>query len=199
MGSPLDEGRLVGASTASETSRWRRQRHADAIAATPSPQQSKANYDAAHGLVLEVHARGPGLDHELRELHDGREAPVAGIAVRDNRSQVVDVLPGRKRPAVVVLQSLEQLVDLLRNLCGTPSRNRLRSLPRRVDSLMIMKMTSTRGGIATTPSTRVEVEKLKETTLSQHRVVRIVREVGTRLVRRRGGRRALPPRNVDRC
>ena len=125
----------------------------------PLNPKSKTNHDAEHGLVLEVHARGPGLDHELRELHDGREAPVAGIAVRDNRSQVVDVLPGRKSSAVVVLQSLEQLVDLLRNLCGTPSRNRLRALARRVDSLMIMKLTSTRGGIATTPSTQVEVRK----------------------------------------
>ena len=79
---------------------------------TPSPRRlhrdgplspkSKTKYNTEHGLVLEVHARGPGLDHELRELHDGREAPVAGIAVRDNRSQVVDVLPGRKSSAVVV-------------------------------------------------------------------------------------------------
>ena len=61
-----------------------------------------------------MHARGARLDHELRELHDGREAPVAGITVGDNRSQVVDVLPTRKRPAVVVLQGLEELVDLLR-------------------------------------------------------------------------------------
>ena len=171
----------------------------DGAAPTPSPQQSKTNHNTEHGLVLEVHAGGPGLDHELRELHDGREAPVAGIAVRDNRSQVVDVLPGRKSSAVVVLQSLEQLVDLLRNLCGTPSRNRLRSLPRRVDSLMIMKMTSTRGGIATTPSTQVEVRKRSEITLSQHRVVGVVRKVRPGLVRRTGSRRALPPRNVDRC
>ena len=91
----------------------------------------------------------PGLDHELRELHDGREAAVAGITIGDNRSQVVDVLPTRKRPAVVVLQGLEELVDLLRNLCGTPSRNRLRSLARRVDAPMIMK----------TPSTQLEVRK----------------------------------------
>ena len=143
---------------------------------TPSPRRlhrdgplnpkSKTNNDTEHGLVLEVHARGARFHHQLRELHDGREAPVAGIAVRDNRSQVVDVLPGRKSSAVVVLQSLEQLVDLLRDLCRTPLRNRLRSLPRRVDSLMIMKMTSTRGGIATTPSTQLQVEKLKEITLS---------------------------------
>ena len=154
----------MGASTASESSAsstastapWR---HADAVDATPSPRQSKTNYDTAHVLVLEVHARGPGLDHELRELHDGREAPVAGVAVRDDRRQVVDVLATSKRPAVVVLQGLEQLVDLLGHLCRTPSRNRLRSLPRRVDSLMIMKMTSTQGGIATTPSTQVEVRK----------------------------------------
>ena len=68
----------------------------------PLSPKSKTNSDAEHGLVLEVHARGPGLDHELRELHDGREAPVAGVAVSHNRSQVVDVLPTRKRPAVVV-------------------------------------------------------------------------------------------------
>ena len=49
-----------------------------------------------------MHAGRAGLDHELRELHDGREAPVAGVAVRDDRGQVVDVLPTRKRPAVVV-------------------------------------------------------------------------------------------------
>ena len=49
-----------------------------------------------------MHAGGARLDHELRELHDGREAPVAGITIGDNRSQVVDVLPTRKRPAVVV-------------------------------------------------------------------------------------------------
>ena len=76
-------------------------------APTPSPRRRRRNTRRpiqrhGYGLVLEVHARGPGLDHELRELHDGREAPVAGIAVRDNRSQVVDVLPGRKRAPVVV-------------------------------------------------------------------------------------------------
>ena len=68
----------------------------------PQNPKSKTNHDTEHGLVLEVHARGPGLDHELRELHDGREAPVAGVAVRDDRGQVIDVLPTRKRPAVVV-------------------------------------------------------------------------------------------------
>ena len=131
-----------------------------------------------------MHAGRARLDHELRELHDGREAPVAGIAVGHNGRQVVDVLPTRKRPAVVVLQGLEELVDFFRDLCRTPSRNRLRALARR-DSLMIMKTTSTRGGIATTPSTQLQVEKLKETTLSQHRIIRIVREVRPGLVRRR--------------
>ena len=85
----------------------------------PQNPKSKTNHDTEHRLVLEVHARGPGLDHELRELHDGREAPVAGVAVRDDRRQVVDVLPTRKRPAVVVLQGLEELVDLLGDLRGT--------------------------------------------------------------------------------
>ena len=146
----------------------------------PQNPKSKTNHDTEHRLVLEVHARGPGLDHELRELHDGREAAMSGITIRHNRSQVVDVLPTSKRAPVVVLQSLEQLVDLLRDLCGTPSRNRLRSLPRRVDSLMIMKMTSTQGGIATTPSTQVEVQKRA---LSQHRIIRVVREVRPGLVR----------------
>jgi hypothetical protein len=93
-----------------------------------------------------VHARGPGLDHQLRELHDGREAAVAGITVSHDRRQVIDVLPTGKRPAVVVLQSLEELVDLLRD-----------------------------------------------------RIIRIVREVGTGLVRRRTGGRALPAGDVDRC
>ena len=68
----------------------------------PLNPKSKTNHDTEHGLVLEVHAGRAGLDHELRELHDGREAPVAGVAVRDDRGQVVDVLPTRKRPAVVV-------------------------------------------------------------------------------------------------
>ena len=38
-------------------------------------------------------------------------------------------------------------------------RNRLRALARRGDSHVIMKTPSTRGGIATTPSTQVEVRK----------------------------------------
>ena len=118
-----------------ESRRWRAsQARIDSVdgAATPSPQQSKTNHNTEHGLVLEVHARGARLDHELRELHDGREATMSGVAISHNRSQVVDVLPTRKRPAVVVLQGLEQLVDLL-----------------------------------------------------GHRVVGVVREVGTRFVRRR--------------
>ena len=68
----------------------------------PLNPKSKTNNDTEHGLVLEVHARGARFHHQLRELHDGREAPVAGIAVGHNGSQVVDVLPTRKRPAVVV-------------------------------------------------------------------------------------------------
>ena len=73
---------------------------------TPSPRRRRFNkskiYDTAHGLVLKVHAGRARFHHQLRELHDGREAPVAGVAIGDNRSQVVDVLPTRKRPAVVV-------------------------------------------------------------------------------------------------
>ena len=84
----------------------------DAIDATPSPQQSKTG--RRHGLVLEVHAGGARLDHELRELHDGREATVSGITISHDRREVVDVLTARKSSAVVVLQGLEQLVDLLR-------------------------------------------------------------------------------------
>ena len=56
-----------------------------------------------------------GLDHELRELHDGREAAVARVAVGHDRRQVVDVLPARERAPVVVLQGLEQLVDFFRD------------------------------------------------------------------------------------
>ena len=99
---------------------------------TPSPRRRRFNkskiYDTAHGLVLKVHAGRARFHHQLRELHDGREAPVASIAVGHDRSQVVDVLPGRKSSAVVVLQGLEELVDLLRDLCRTPSQNCLRSL-----------------------------------------------------------------------
>ena len=104
----------------------------DGAAPTPSPQQSKTNHNTEHGLVLKMNTSSTGLDHELRELHDGREAAVAGITISNNRRQVIDVLTARKSSAVVVLQGLEQLVDLL-----------------------------------------------------GHRVVGVVREVGTRFVRRR--------------
>ena len=97
-------------------------------APTPSPQQSKTNHNTEHGLVLEVHARGAGLDHELRELHDGRQATMSGITISNNRSQVINILAAGEGPAVVVLQGLEELVDLLRDLCRTPSQNCLRSL-----------------------------------------------------------------------
>ena len=118
----------MGASTASDGG--------DGAAPTPSPRAPRRRrrlnkskiYDTDHGLVLEVHAGRARFHHQLRELHDGREAPVASIAVGHDRSQVVDVLPGRKSSAVVVLQGLEELVDLLRDLCRTPSQNCLRSL-----------------------------------------------------------------------
>ena len=40
---------------------------------------------------------------------------MSGITIGNNRRQVIDVLPTRKSPAVVVLQGLEELVDLLRD------------------------------------------------------------------------------------
>ena len=49
----------------------------------------------------------------------------------------------------------------------TPSRNRLRTFTRRVDSHVIVKTTSTRGGIARTPSPRPRQVELVFT-LSQH-------------------------------
>jgi hypothetical protein len=53
------------------------------------------------------------------------------------------------------------------DLCRTTaSRNRLRALTRRVDALIIMKRTSRRCGTATTPSTQLQVKKLKEITPS---------------------------------
>ena len=65
------------------TTRREARRRGDGVGtaqSTPSPRRlhrdgplspkSETNHDAEHGLVLEVHARGPGLDHELRELHD---------------------------------------------------------------------------------------------------------------------------------
>ena len=88
----------------------------DAIAATVAENpKSKTNHNTEHGLVLEVHAGRARLDHELRELHDRREATVARVAVGDDRRQVIDVLTAREGPAVVVLQGLEELVDLLRD------------------------------------------------------------------------------------
>ena len=83
----------------------RRRGAVDAVDATPSRRQnpkSKTNNHTEHRLVLKMNTSSTGLDHELRELHDGREAAVAGVAVGHNGSQVVDVLPTRKRPAVVV-------------------------------------------------------------------------------------------------
>ena len=65
------------------TTRREARRRGDGVGtaqSTPSPRRlhrdgpqnpkSKTNHDTEHRLVLEVHARGPGLDHELRELHD---------------------------------------------------------------------------------------------------------------------------------
>ena len=118
----------MGASTASDGG--------DGAAPTPSPRAPRRRrrlnkskiYDTDHGLVLEVHAGRARFHHQLRELHDGREAAVSGITISNNRRQIIDVLPTRKSSAVVVLQGLEELVDLLRDLCRTPSQNCLRSL-----------------------------------------------------------------------
>ena len=43
-------------------------------------------------LVLEVHARGPGLDHRLHELERVQRAAEAGLGVRDERHEPVDVV-----------------------------------------------------------------------------------------------------------
>jgi len=74
-------------------------------------------------LVLEVDARGAGLDEELDELHNGAEATVAGVAVGDDGDEVVDLrwcsLAGEDGrgaflilPAVVVELGAHELITL---------------------------------------------------------------------------------------